>query len=126
MDTVMDKAKICTCGEVILRDGGDWARDGVAHRAEAPCYHLDGSGAPDLSPDVRETLEAVADALAAAIAPLAGKVEQARSIAADLEAELHVCREHLRAVLPLVTTTWAVDTRAAGDAVAYLEGEDDA
>lgn len=59
------------------------------------------------------------------MAPLVGKVEQARSIAADLEAELAVCRGHLRRLVPLVSTTWSADTRAVDDAVAYLDGEDD-
>lgn len=80
----------------------------------------------DLSPDVQECLNGIGDALAASVSPLAGKVEQARSIAADLEAELHVCREHLRRLVPLVSTTWSADTRAVDEAVAYLEGPDDA
>lgn len=80
----------------------------------------------DLSPDVQEALNGIGDALAASVSPLAGKVEQARSIAADLEAELHVCREHLRAMLPLVSTTWSQDTAAWNAATAYLEGDPDA
>lgn len=67
-----------------------------------------------------DALTTIVDALAEAIGPLVGKVEQARSIAADLEAELAVCRAHLAAVLPIMSPTWAHDTKTMDAANDYL------
>jgi len=118
--------------EAALTAQGNYEEWGHDHARTAPCPQTcvghDWTGETQPSFDTLAALDdavaGIGGALGAALGPLVGKLEQARGMAADLEAQTAEAERHLGVMVALVESmggaTWAQDTANVEAARAFL------